>query len=703
MGRVLENRAAVALLAVLLIVGSASLTGTLLQRGTRAESTPGAGCRLANGVRHVIYIQFDNVHFTRDAPDVPSDLEQMPHLLGFLQQQGTLLTENHTPLISHTGGDLLSSLTGLYPDGHGQGVSNSWRYFNPDGSTGGGNTFTYWTSRVYDTRVAAPTDTTYNLLTSSGRNLPAPWVAFTQAGCDVGSAAGPAGMVLENVAADVTTVFGGGSPQAEEALHDPVHAYADLVGVAVHCARGSSTCSPQRSGRPDRLPDEPGGYDGFNALYGHRDVVSALGAQGPITDLDGNLVAGFPGFDAMTPAVSLAYLAAMQEHGIPVTYAYISDAHDPRGGGRAFGPGETGYVEQLREYDAAFGRFFQRLAGDGIDSTNTLFVLSADEGDHFVGGPPAPAGCDGVRTPCTYRQTGEVHVNLPGLLEQQGVHTAFGIHSDSAPAIWVDGDPGPAQPAVRGLELAAGRLLVGNPYTGATEPLAAYLADRAEMRLLHMVSADPARTPTFVLFARPDYFVSSGPPACVPAGCVSVDPASAYNHGDVQADITTTWLGLAGPGVARRGLDHSTWADQVDVRPTLLALTGLRDPYRHDGRVLSEVIEPPALPAGIRGSRPMYERLAAGLKQLNAPVGRLGLLSLAAASRAIMSESAGDADYTAHLSRWDAFTARRDALAARMLDMLNGAAFAGAGLETGAAEQALAEASALTTSLEGQA
>jgi hypothetical protein len=30
------------------------------------------------GIKHVIYIQFDNVHFTRDNPNVPSDLEQVP-------------------------------------------------------------------------------------------------------------------------------------------------------------------------------------------------------------------------------------------------------------------------------------------------------------------------------------------------------------------------------------------------------------------------------------------------------------------------------------------------------------------------------------------------------------------------------------------------------------------------------------------------
>ena len=35
----------------------------------------------ANGssIKHVIYIQFDNVHYTRDQANVPSDLEQMPN------------------------------------------------------------------------------------------------------------------------------------------------------------------------------------------------------------------------------------------------------------------------------------------------------------------------------------------------------------------------------------------------------------------------------------------------------------------------------------------------------------------------------------------------------------------------------------------------------------------------------------------------
>jgi len=66
-------------------------------------------------IQHVIYIQFDNTHLLRDNPNVPSDLEQMPHLLNFIVNNGTLLSNDHTVLISHTAGGILSSLTGVLP------------------------------------------------------------------------------------------------------------------------------------------------------------------------------------------------------------------------------------------------------------------------------------------------------------------------------------------------------------------------------------------------------------------------------------------------------------------------------------------------------------------------------------------------------------------------------------------------------------
>src|SRR5713226_1895825 len=84
--------------------------------------------------------------------------------------------------------------------------------------------------------------------------------------------------------------------------------------------------------------------------------------------------------------------------------------------GPAYGPGQAGYVAALASYDAAFGAFFKRLASDSINSSNTLFVFTSDEGDHFVGGPPSPTGCDGVTVPCPYSQIGELNGTLAGLL-----------------------------------------------------------------------------------------------------------------------------------------------------------------------------------------------------------------------------------------------------------------------------------------------
>src|SRR5262244_2870440 len=98
-------------------------------------------------IQHVIYIQFDNVHLTRDNPNVPSDLEQMPRLLSFLEDNGTVLDKHYTILISHTAGGILSSLTGLYPDRNGITVSNSYDFYNPvTGIATFTSGFKYWTA-----------------------------------------------------------------------------------------------------------------------------------------------------------------------------------------------------------------------------------------------------------------------------------------------------------------------------------------------------------------------------------------------------------------------------------------------------------------------------------------------------------------------------------------------------------------------------
>jgi hypothetical protein len=689
----------------LLIVGLIVAGGLAGAAGARAQATPAAavvGCNLPgqNGaVQHVILLHFDNVHFARDTPNVPSDLEQMPHLLNFLENNGVVMTNQHTPLIAHTASDLLSTITGLYGDRTGVPISNSYRFFNPDGSSSTGVSFNYWTSPIFSPNNPASTDTSWNMLTAPRTNTPAPWAPFTKAGCNVGSVA-LANTVLENTGVDVPTVFGADSPEAAEVQSDPDKAMADFVGFAVHCAKSSPLCSSANGGVADLLPSEPGGYAGYNALFGNKSVAPQINPDGPMKDLAGNPVqdpngnAGFPGFDGMSAAVSLSYVAAMQEHGVPVTYAYLSDAHDKHPAGPAYGPGEAGYVAALKNYDAAFATFFHRLNADGITPANTLFVVSADENDHFAGSAPKPANCDGITIPCTYDTIGEANVNLTGLLAPTGANTNFAVHADSAANFYVNGNPGPSDPALRTLERTVVNQTVTNPFTGATEPYANYLADPIEMKVLHMITADPARTPSFTLFAKPDYFLFTGDPNC-DQPCVAVNPGFAWNHGTVSPDINDTWAGFVGPGVKMLGVDSKTWADQSDIRPTVMALLGLRDAYVHDGRVLVEEMENAAAPAAIVASRDSFVSLAELYKQVNAPLGEFGMTSLTVATAAVKTDSPGDADF----GRWEgalaAVSGHRDALAVRIAQLLTGAAFNGEPIDAGLASALIAQGQTL--------
>src|SRR2546425_4661271 len=145
------NVTAVLATLVLLVVPRA-LAATTATNSCQLKSPKGA-------IQHVIYVQFDNTHFRRDNPDIPSDLEQMPHLLNFIQDNGVLMSNDHTVLISHTATGILTSLTGVYPDRMGQPVSNSFRYFKTDGTTRTGVSFAYWTAPLFDP-AGSTTDTT---------------------------------------------------------------------------------------------------------------------------------------------------------------------------------------------------------------------------------------------------------------------------------------------------------------------------------------------------------------------------------------------------------------------------------------------------------------------------------------------------------------------------------------------------------------
>jgi hypothetical protein len=674
-------------------------------------------CHLAAGIKHIVHIQFDNVHLRRDNPNVPSDLEQIPNLLNFLQDNGTIVTNHHTPLISHTADDIITTLTGVYGEKHGQPVANSYGFFRADGSVGFASSFAYWTD-------VAP-DGTPQMIDQSGKVAPAPWVAFTRAGCDVG-AFSTANIEFENVSSDINNVFGPTSPEAAEAAANFNEAVADFEGIAIHCAKGSPICA---TGQADVLNDEPGGYAGFNALYGNKfvaPVITGIAGNLVVKDVNGVQIddgntppnVGFPGFDP-SAAQSLGYIATMLEAGVPVVYAYIADAHDNHVTfSGSFGPGETGYVQQLAQYNEAFGKFFARLKADGITKENTIFVVTADENDHFAGKPGAPAGCDGIHTPCTYirlpagcdgdavpcttTNLGEVDIDLRRLLVTEfGDATALSVHSDDAPTVYITGNPGQTATVTRTVEQETAKLTAFDPIKNGNVPVMQRLAGVAEMSFLHMITKDPARNPTFTLFAADDFFITATGSAPVPcptlAACSDEQPGFNWNHGDFQEDIVHTWLALVGPGVEHQGRNGSFFSDHTDVRPTLLSLAGLKDDYAHDGRVLFEILDDEAVPRSLRQHDETLSRLAGAYKAINAPVGKLGRITLRLSTKALAGD---DATFAAFTDRINNIAVGRDILAAHMIAMLEGAAFHDTPIDEDEANELIAAAEDLIAGAE---
>jgi hypothetical protein len=435
----------------------------------------------------------------------------------------------------------------------------------------------------------------------------------------------------------------------------------------------------------------------------------------PITDPLG--FCGFPGFDGMLAKNTLGYVAAMQENGVPVTYGYISDAHDlhvpitasDSYGSTATGPGEIQHNIQLKQYDDAFAAFFKDLRQHGITPQNTLFAITVDEGDHFAGGTGAaqPGGswlvydhrtCTNLAA-CPTNQIGEVNANIKGILPAG--EPTFDIHPDDAPTFYVSGQPARTDATVRKLERDVGSLTSLDPYVRnssnqvQTVPLTAALADPVEEKALHMVNADPARTPTFTMFANPDFFFTTSAPCTVNNAPVQecVLPAFAWNHGDIQDEIGNTWVGFVGPGVRNNGVDSTTWTDHTNVRPTILSLLGLKDDYTEDGRVLVEGLNFAGTPGALRNND--AKNLMKAYEQVNASFGDFSKYTLQASTKAL--ESSDEAKYASIEDSIASLTSQRDALVADIRAALNNAAFSNTAISSSQAQSWTNQANSLVS------
>jgi hypothetical protein len=707
----------------------------------------------------------------------------MPALKAFIENNGTLLSNNHTPLIAHTANDTITNYTGLYGDRNGIGISNDYGLYSGQAASEYGS-FNYWTasSPSGNGSPAQPYSAT-SPATGGTTSPPAPWSTFAGNGCDTAGVS-TSNMELENVEPDIPTVFGTTSKEQAQVTADTTDSFKDretndYLGLAsTFCPNATAVKYGDTMASHTAAPDQTG----FQAVFGHKylqpaiestiaalpgamhgtptssglvpNVVSPSGYQvsngsGNLVDLSGNEIdgqyvhtAGFPGFGPITAAQSLAYTADLQEAGVPVTYAYISDLHEKKfyptsagaptckttgvttGGG--LGPADPCYAFNAQQYNAAFTTFFARLAADGITPANTEFVFTADEGDHFNGanvGRAMQPTCTGTPATTAYScsyptgSVGELSTDVHGLLTAQQSDSAAFYNEPQGDTVYLNGQPSATDPTTRALELAFAAAHVRDPFVSSSTdvPLTNFMADQQEEQLLHYVVADPSRTPSFTVFPESDVYMTNGTTdTCsgtttasnADTNCTFLSPHYLWNHGYYAPEINNTWLGLVGPGVDHLGLNGSdastgpdsagassgeaqldtsvnnsgVWADHTDSRPTLMALVGLKDSYTSDGRVLTEIMSSP--PEATQGSQ--FLPLAQCYKQLNSSVGTFGTDTLVADTHAIESTSPR---YGGFLSKLTALGGRRDALAATLKQELFDAEFNGQALPHNAAGQ----------------
>jgi len=219
------------------------------------------------------------------------------------------------------------------------------------------------------------------------------------------------------------------------------------------------------------------------------------------------------------------------------------------------------------------------------------------------------------------------------------------------------------------------------------------------------------------LFPKPDYFFDgANPPCSTAAACVTINSRFAWDHGYYSPDIDITWSSFVGPGVKSRGIDgpspadspavaapdggglvpdfstHGTWADETDIRPTMLYLAGLTDDYVMDGRVITQIFNG-------NGGLKQTEALGACYKQLNASVGQFGTSTLVASTAALASgSSTDDMKYTNIDGQLSTLGAQRDALATTIKTALDQVEFHGAKPDNGTISQQLASCNSLLAS-----
>ena len=302
--------------AALVAVLTAACAVAALATGLGSHNTPAASaagaCQLGNKdgqIKHVIYLQFDNTHFRRDRPNVPSDLEQMPHLLNFLKGERHARHERpHDPDLAHRGRDPRVADRPLPGPQRARRSRTATTTSRPTGRR---------SSRRRSSTGRTPVDGDERPAAEHGqrrrKTTPAPWVPTPRAGCDVGGVSArrtsssrttrprPAGDMTQRLRHRLARVERGERRPAARAdrlrrHRDPLRAGAPALCAttpnakpddAARRARRSTTATRRSSAPSTSTRRSPAATA----------CVKATDGDATITDPAGNC--GFPGFDGV--------------------------------------------------------------------------------------------------------------------------------------------------------------------------------------------------------------------------------------------------------------------------------------------------------------------------------------------------------------------------------------------------------------------
>ena len=441
------------------------------QRDAQARARP---CQLGNKagqIKHVIYLQFDNTHFRRDDAErrVGSRADAAPAQLP-QGQRHALHERPHDPDLAHRGRDPRVADRPLPGPQRADGLEQLRLLRRATGTPRFTSSFKYWTDTVDgDERRRCRTWSATAARPRRRRGL-----TYTQAGCNVGGVSA-ANIELENnstaASGDMTRVFGVGLARVERGERGDADSSRRPTSSASRSTarRARALCDDEPEREAGRLPTIVPGLattasrrssarsTSNPAITGGQPCVKATGRQPTITDPAGNC--GFPGFDGTLAKNTLGDVAQMQENGVPVTYAYISDAHDNHTlRPRVSGPGEADYQAAARRLRRGVRRrSSQRLAAATASTRATR--SSSSRSTRATTSPAASArrSPDGsgaltyTHTTCTdrrprARRTRSARSTRTSSGARADRQPTFDIHFDDAPTFYVNGQPDADRP-----------------------------------------------------------------------------------------------------------------------------------------------------------------------------------------------------------------------------------------------------------------